>query len=91
MKSWPRGAEEKNIGTTEEEKYLYRVVQPASVRGALSILTFARALREYARAENPRAKPNVLDSVVESMVLMGAYIMLGNPQQISYSHFVSVI
>ncbi len=80
---WPSKAEEDNIGNDDNEKLLYRVVFPASVRGAMTIMTLARALREYVRAKKPQAKPAVLDSVVESFKLVAAYSgMLENPQRI---------
>lgn len=79
---WPGKAEEDNIGN-DDEKLLYRVVYPASVRGAMSIITLARSLREYAQAKNPKTKVNVVDSVIESFKLVGAYSgMLENPQRI---------
>lgn len=79
---WPGKAEEDNIGN-DDEKLLYRVVYPASVRGAMSIITLARSLREYAQAKNPKTKVTVMDSVIESFKLVGAYSgMLENPQRI---------
>ncbi len=80
---WPSKAEEDNIGNQDNEKLLYRMVFPASVRGALTIMTLARTLREYVRAKDPKAKPTVLDSVAESFKLVAAYSgMLENPQRI---------
>lgn len=80
---WPSKAEEEDLGTSDEDKVLYRMVFPASVRGALSIMTFARALREYAAAVDPSADPTVMDSVVESIRLVGAYSgMIENPQRV---------
>jgi len=80
---WPGKAEEDNLGNTDEEKILYRTVYPASVRGAMTIITLARALREYVQAKSPAAQPSVLDSVMESFKLVGAYSgMLENPQRI---------
>lgn len=80
---WPSKAEEDNIGDNDEDKLLYRMVFPASVRGAMTVMTLARALREYVRAKDSRAKPTVLDSVGESFKLVAAYSgMLENPQRI---------
>ncbi len=79
---WPGKAEEDNIGNTTEEKLLYRMVYPASVRGAMSIIALARSLREYVRAKKPNSKVGVIDSVIESFKLVGAYSgMLENPQR----------
>jgi hypothetical protein len=59
------------------------MVFPASVRGAMTIMTLARALREYVKAKDKKAKPTVLDSVTESFKLVAAYSgMLENPQRI---------
>ncbi len=80
---WPAKAEEEDVGSTTEDKVMYRLVFPASVRGALSIMTFARALREYAKAVDPNAAPTVLESVMESVKLVGAYSgMIENPQRV---------
>ena len=80
---WPSKAEEDNIGTDDNDKLLYRMVFPASVRGAMTIMTLARALREYVRAKDAKAKPTVLDSVGESFKLVASYSgMLENPQRI---------
>ena len=85
---WPGKAEEDTIGTTDEEKLMYRMVYPASVRGAMSIITLARSLREYVRAKNPKSQPSVLDSVIESFKLVGAYSgMLENPQRMREQYF----
>ncbi len=85
---WPGKAEEDSIGTTDEEKLMYRMVYPASVRGAMSILSLARSLREYVRAKNPKAQPKVLDSVIESFKLVGSYSgMLENPQRMREQYF----
>ena len=79
---WPALAEEKGIGSGDE-KYLYRMVASASVRSAMTIMSFARGLRQYARAKDTTAKPTVLESVTESFKLVGAYSgMLRNPQRI---------
>ena len=67
--SWPSKADEDNIGTSEEEIIINRMVYPASVRSAQTILMFARSLREYAKAKNSKANPTVLDSVIESFKL----------------------
>ena len=46
-------------------------------------MTLARALRSYVTAKKPSAKPTVLDSVVESMKIVGAYSgMIDNQQRI---------
>ncbi|MEK6899831.1 MAG: AAA family ATPase [Nanoarchaeota archaeon] len=80
---WPAKAEGDNIGNDDDEKLLYRTVFPASVRGAMTIMTLARALREYVNAKDTKAKPTVLDSVAESFKLVAAYSgMLENPQRI---------
>jgi len=80
---WPGKVEEDNIGDNDTDKLLYRMVFPASVRGAMTIVTLARSLREYVKAKNPKSKPDVLDSVMESFKLVGAYSgMLENPQRI---------
>ena len=80
---WPSKAEEENIGASEQEITLYRMVYPSSVRGALTIMALARALREYVAAKNPQATPSVVDSVVESTKLVGAYSgMIENPQRV---------
>ncbi len=85
---WPSKAEEDAIGTDDNEKLLYRMVFPASVRGAMTIITFARALREYVRVKDENTNPSVLDSVMESFKLVGAYSgMLENPQRIR-EHYV---
>lgn len=79
---WPSKAEEDSIGN-DDEKILYRMIFPASVRSAMTIISLARALREYSKIKNPKAKPSVLDSVVESFKLVGAYSgILENPQRI---------
>ncbi len=80
---WPSKAEEDDIGSDDDDKLLYRMVFPASVRGAMTIMTLARALREYVKAKDPGAEPTVLDSVAESFKLVAAYSgMLENPQRI---------
>jgi len=80
---WPSKAEEDSIGVDDPEKMLYRVVYPASPRSALTIVTLARALREYAMAKDPKAKPDVLDSMIESFKLVAPYSgMLENPHRI---------
>ena len=70
---WPAKAEEDSIGVNEDEKTMYRMVYPSSVSGALSVMNLARALREYTKAKDPRAKPTVLESVIESFKLVAAY------------------
>ena len=56
---------------------------PASVRGAMTIMSLARSLREYVRAKDQSANPSVIDSVVESFKLVGAYSgMIRNTQRI---------
>ncbi len=80
---WPAKAEEEDIGASAEDKVMYRMVFPASIRGALSIITFARALREYATAVDSSSAPTVLDSVIESVKLVGAYSgMIENTQRV---------
>jgi MoxR-like ATPase len=70
---WPSKAEEDNIGSDEDDIVINRMVYPASVRSAQTILMFARSLREYAKAKNPNANPTVLDSVIESFKLAAPY------------------
>jgi hypothetical protein len=80
---WPSKAEEEGIGS-EDDIILYRMIYPASVRVAQTMISFARALREYAKAENPKAKPTVQDSVIEAFKLIAAYSgMMQNPQRIT--------
>ncbi|HLC78058.1 MAG TPA: ATP-binding protein [Candidatus Nanoarchaeia archaeon] len=80
---WPEKAEEDNIGTDDETKLLYRMVAPASARGTLTIISLARALRAYALAKDTKAEPDVVDSVIESFKLVGAYSgMVGNPHRL---------
>ena len=80
---WPSKPEEDNIGNDDHDKLLYRMVFPASVRGAMTIMTLARALREYVKAKDKKAKPTVLESVTESFKLVAAYSgMLENPSRI---------
>lgn len=80
---WPSKAEEDSIGNDDHKKMLYRVVYPASPRSALTIVTLARALREYSTAKDSKAKPDVLDSMIESFKLVAPYSgMLENPHRI---------
>ena len=80
---WPAKAEEDNIGGTEEEKLLYRVVSPASTRSALTILQLARSMREYVRAKDPNAQPEVVESVIEAFKLVAPYSgIIKNPQRV---------
>jgi len=84
---WPGKAEEDNIGTTDDDKTFYRMLYPASIRGALGIITLARALKGYVQVKNPKANVSVLDSVIESFKLVGAYSgMIQNPQRIREYH-----
>lgn len=83
MKNWPSKAEEDNIGNTDDEKIMYRMVYPASVRSAQTIMAFARAARNYTKAKNPKSNPEVLDSVIESFKLIAPYSgIIDNPQRI---------
>lgn len=80
---WPSKAEEDNIGASDNEKLLYRMIFPASVRSAMTIMSFARALREYTKAAKPEATPAVMESVIASFKLIGAYSgMIDNPQRV---------
>lgn len=80
---WPAKVEEDQLGNNEGEKKLYSMVFPSSVRGAMSIIGFARSLREYARARDSQSKPDVLESVIESFKLIGAYSgMIENPHRV---------
>lgn len=80
---WPSKAEEDSIGTEEDDKIMYRMVYPASVRGAQTIIMLARALREYAKAKDPKSDPGVLSSVIESFKLVAPYSgIIYNPQRI---------
>ena len=79
---WPAKAEEDDIGS-DNDKYIYRMTFPASTRGAMIIMSFARSLREYVKAKNYKAKPTVLDSVIESFKIVSAYSgMIRNTQRI---------
>jgi hypothetical protein len=76
---WPSKAEEDNLGT-EDERLLYRMVFPASIRSGMTIISLARSLREYVKAKDEKAEPTVLDSVIESFKLVAPYGgMIENP------------
>ncbi|PIN79828.1 hypothetical protein COV16_02170 [Candidatus Woesearchaeota archaeon CG10_big_fil_rev_8_21_14_0_10_34_8] len=80
---WPSKAEEDSIGSGDD-LMIYRMVKPASIRSAQTIMGYARSMREYIKAKNPKAKPTVLESVVESFKLIGAYSgIIENPQRIT--------
>ena len=80
---WPSKAEEDNIGTSDNEKLQYRLIFPASVRSAMTMMSFARALREYTKAAKPEASPTVMESLIASFKLIGAYSgMIDNPQRV---------
>ncbi|MBS3174145.1 AAA family ATPase [Candidatus Woesearchaeota archaeon] len=79
--TWPNKAEEDNIGTSDNDKLMYGIVSPASVRSGMTVIALARSLREYAKAKDPKADPSVIDSVVESFKLVAPYGgMIDNPQ-----------
>ncbi len=79
---WPAKAEEDDIGNNDDEKLMYRMIFPTSVRGAMTVMSLARSLREYAHAKSGE-RPTVLDSVIESFKLVGAYSgMVRNTQRI---------
>jgi len=79
---WPSKAGEEKIGSGDE-KLLYRMVFPASVRSGMTTIALARSLREYVKAKDPKANPTVLDSVVESFKLVAPY-----GGMIEYPHMV---
>lgn len=80
---WPSKAEEDNIGTTDNEKIMYRMIFPCSIRSAETIMTLARAMREYVRAADPKAEPTVIDSVAESFKIVAPYSgIIDNPQRV---------
>ncbi|MBT4446038.1 AAA domain-containing protein [archaeon] len=84
---WPSIAEEKNFGKDDDDKLMYRVVSPASVRTAMTVVSFARGLREYAKAKDDKANPKVLESVTESFKIVGAYSgMLNNSSRVREFH-----
>lgn len=87
---WPGKAEEDNLGS-DDEIYLYRMVSPASVRGALATLNLARVLREYAKVKDPNFDKGytsrgsvILDSVISAFQLTGAYSgIIANQQRLN--------
>jgi hypothetical protein len=81
---WPMKVEADGIGSGEEEIIMYRMVSPLSIRGALVTINYARALREYAIAKDPQAKPTILESVMAAYRMTSAYTNLtGNPTRLN--------
>lgn len=79
---WPAKAEEDNIGS-DDERLLYRMVFPTSVRSGMTIISLARSLRNYASAIQPETDIPVIDSVIESFKLVAPYGgIIENPQLI---------
>ncbi len=79
---WPSKAEEDSIGS-DDEVMLYRMLYPSSIRGAQAIINLSRALRAYTKAKNPKSRPKVLNSVIESFKLVAPYSgVIDNPQRL---------